>query len=309
MKPLERIDMHSHYFPKSYYALLKKYGVEHPDNVFIPEWDVDSHRAKMEQANFLYTLISITSPFFNFVDPEHLASACREVNEDGAEIVARNSDKFGLLAALPLPDIQASVEEIHYAHTHLGIKGFALPTNACGVYMGNPDLDPVMQALDDLGAVVTLHPTSPSMVIPNINEEVPIPLYEFYVDTGRALLNMCYRDIFKRYPNIRFIMPHAGGTFSTMVGRLSSGYGKLLDIKGNMQRMYFDLCGSPMPTQLDALLPIVGAERLVYGIDFPYAGVNDALESSFRLDEYPTLTPEMRQMIYIDNAIKLIGNI
>lgn len=307
MKPLERIDMHSHYFPDKYYHLLNKYDITHPDNVFVPKWNLKDHLSKMEKANIIYTALSITSPFFNFVDSSELAQAVRECNEEGSKIAEENPDKIGILASLPLPDIQASIDEIEYCTKKLNVKGFALPTHASGVYMGNPALDPVMKALDDVGALVTLHPTSPALVIENVNETLPIPLFEFYVDTTRAMLNMVYRKVFDKFPNIRFVMPHGGGCFTTMVERLSSGAGAALDIRGNMKKMYFDLAGSPLPIHLPMLLEIVGAEKLVYGVDFPYPSLEDGIAHGDKLDNSDLLSEDQRRTIYIENAKKLLS--
>lgn len=307
MKPLERIDMHSHYFPDKYYHLLNKYDITHPDNVFVPKWNLKDHLSKMEKANIIYTALSITSPFFNFVDSSELAQAVRECNEEGSKIAEENPDKIGILASLPLPDIQASIDEIEYCTKKLNVKGFALPTHASGVYMGNPALDPVMKALDDVGALVTLHPTSPALVIENVNETLPIPLFEFYVDTTRAMLNMVYRKVFDKFPNIRFVMPHGGGCFTTMVERLSSGAGAALDIRGNMKKMYFDLAGSPLPIHLPMLLEIVGAEKLVYGVDFPYPSLEDGIAHGDKLDNSDLLSENQRRTIYIENAKKLLS--
>ena len=307
MKPLERIDMHSHYFPDKYYHLLNKYDITHPDNVFVPKWNLKDHLSKMEKANIIYTALSITSPFFNFVDSSELAQAVRECNEEGSKIADENPDKIGILASLPLPDVQASIDEIEYCTKKLNVKGFALPTHASGVYMGNPALDPVMKALDDVGALVTLHPTSPALVIENVNETLPIPLFEFYVDTTRAMLNMVYRKVFDKFPNIRFVMPHGGGCFTTMVERLSSGAGAALDIRGNMEKMYFDLAGSPLPIHLPMLLEIVGAEKLVYGVDFPYPSLEDGIAHGNKLDNSDLLSEDQRRTIYIENAKKLLS--
>lgn len=307
MKPLERIDMHSHYFPDKYYYLLNKYNITHPDNVFVPKWNLEDHLSKMEKANIIYAALSITSPFFNFVSPSELAQAVRDCNEEGSKIAEENPDKIGILASLPLPDVQASIDEIEYCTKKLNVKGFALPTHASGVYIGNPALDPVMKALDDVGALVTLHPTSPALVIENVNETLPIPLFEFYVDTARAMLNMVYRKVFDKFPNIRFVMPHGGGCFTTMVERLSSGAGAALDIRGNMKKMYFDLAGSPLPLHLPMLLEIVGVEKLVYGVDFPYPSLEDGIAHGNKLDYSNLLSEEQRKMIYTENAKKLLS--
>jgi predicted TIM-barrel fold metal-dependent hydrolase len=308
MPVLPRIDMHSHYFPITYYKLLDKYHIIHPDNVYVPDWKLDKHLSDMEKANIIYTCLSITSPFFNFVNTaEERAEAAKNCNDEGAVIAAAYPGKIGLLAALPLPDISESIAEIERCAGLPGIKGFALPTNAHGIYMGNPVLVPVYEALDRIEAIVTLHPTTPSAFPENVCETLPIPLFEFYVDTTRAILNMVYRDVFKRFPNIKFIMPHAGGCFSTMTGRLSSGAGAALDIVGNMKRMYFDLAGSPVPVQLQVLKQTVGIERLVYGVDFPYPSLEAALQHGDMIDGTELLSDAERNQIYIGNAKQLLN--
>lgn len=307
MKPIARIDMHSHYFPDTYYQLLQKYNITNPDNAFIPKWNLEKHLSDMDAANIIYSCFSITSPFFSFVDPEECPTAVRSCNEEGAKISAIYPERIGVLAALPLPNTEASIDEIHYCMNQLHVKGFALPSNANGVYMGSPLLDPVMEVLNQYSALVTLHPTAPSAIPADVNENLPIPLFEYFVDTSRAMLNMVNRNIFKRFPKIHFVMPHAGGCFSTMVGRLSSGAGAKLDIETNMRRMYFDLAGSPVPVQLRTLLEIVGAERLVYGVDFPYPSLEDALIHGGKLDSTQLLTEVERQMVYTENAKKLLS--
>ena len=100
MKPIERIDMHSHYFPDAYYQLLQKYGITNPDNVYVPKWSLSKHLSDMEAANIIYTCLSITSPFFSFVDSDELPEAVRRCNEEGAEYHC-HSDRIGFLLHYP----------------------------------------------------------------------------------------------------------------------------------------------------------------------------------------------------------------
>lgn len=90
VKPIERIDMHSHYFPDAYYQLLQKYGITNPDNVYVPKWSLSKHLSDMEAANIIYTCLSITSPFFSFVDSDELPEAVRRrllFNNDRAVVL------------------------------------------------------------------------------------------------------------------------------------------------------------------------------------------------------------------------------
>jgi hypothetical protein len=57
-------------------------------------------------------LLSLSSPGTTFVsDPAERAELAAAINQDGAAIVA-HPDRFGLLATLPLPDVEAAVAGI-----------------------------------------------------------------------------------------------------------------------------------------------------------------------------------------------------
>ena len=74
-----------------------------------------------------------------------------------------------------------------------------------------------------------------------------------------------------------------------------------------MKKMFFDLAGSPLPLHLPMLLDIAGPERLVYGVDFPYPSLEAGIEHGEKLDSSDLLTDELKQMIYIDNACRLLA--
>lgn len=73
----------------------------------------------------------------------------RKANEEGAEIVRKYPDKFGLITSLPLPNVDDSIEEIKYLTDVLHVDGFALPTNTQCVYLGDPCLNPIFEELNE----------------------------------------------------------------------------------------------------------------------------------------------------------------
>jgi predicted TIM-barrel fold metal-dependent hydrolase len=166
---------------------LKRAGIDHPDGFpFVPRWSADSALALMDEVGIGMALLSISSPGLSFVTGNERSSLARAVNEDGAAAVRDHSDRFGLFASLPLPDVDAALEEIAHASQTLHADGFVLMTNYDGVYLGDRRLEPVMEELNRRGAVVALHPTSPPR-----SEAValgrPSPLIEFIFDTTRAV--------------------------------------------------------------------------------------------------------------------------
>lgn len=278
MKNASKIDVHVHYLPHAYREALIKSGEKKPDGFPTPEWNLDTHLGFMKNLGITTSVISISSPHINFGDEKAAKVLARKVNEDGAEIVNKYPDKFGLFAALPLPNVEYTIEEIKYAVDVLHTDGFALPTNAQGIYLGNPSLDPIFEELDKHKAVIVLHPNKPSSVPEGVNEGLPAPTMEFFFDTTRTVTNMILKGIFTRYPNIKFIIPHAGAFLTTLADRLNPflqhipvGEEKIkVNVYDALKGLYYDIAGFSIPRQLENLLEIVDASHLLYGSDYPY---------------------------------------
>ncbi len=76
-----------------------------------------------------------------------------QVNEFGAKAVRDNPAKFGFFASLPIPHMDAVLEEIAYALDKLGAAGITLQANMHGKYLGEDLYEPMWAELDRRGAV------------------------------------------------------------------------------------------------------------------------------------------------------------
>jgi Amidohydrolase len=129
-------------------------------------------------------------------------------------------DRFGFFATLPMPDIPASVAEAERALDERGADGVVLLANNRGVYLGAGGQDPLFGALEDRGAIVFIHPAG--LPGPAVDGIVPFAV-DFLLDTTRAAYLLVRNRVVSRYPNIRFVLSHAGGfvpyASHRMVGR------------------------------------------------------------------------------------------
>lgn len=306
---IPKIDLHTHYLPEAFVqSLLKDEGIN-PHGFPIPQWNPELHLDAMKDLGISTSMLSI--PYLgDNVDNKSLA---RRVNETAAELVKKYHGKFGLIASLPLPDVKDSIEEIRYAAEVLNADGFTVPTNANGIYLGNPCLDQVFQELDKRKAVVILHPNKPGSVPGNVAEELPMPAMEYLFDTTRTVINMILKGTLKRFPNIKFVIPHAGAFLTILADRIAFGTQMMpgsdekdrLDICGELKTLYYDVAGVCLPIQLEALLKIVDIDHLLYGSDYPYTPKPACIELADALDKTNLLTDEERRAIYHDNAFKL----
>jgi 6-methylsalicylate decarboxylase len=290
--PAGRIDVHAHYVPAEYRQALIDHGHAQPDGFpALPDWSPEAHLAMMDRVGIATAMLSITSPGVSFgADPVEWA---RRVNEAGAATVRAHPGRFGLLASLPLPDVDAALSELAYALDVLGADGVMLLTNVAEVYLGDPRLDPLMAELHRRRVVTLLHPTSPACFQRTALGH-PRPVMEFLFDTTRAVANMVVNGTLARFPDVRLIVPHAGAALPVLADRIA-GFADLfglggqepgaIDVLATLEGLHYEVgAGMPFPRHIEALLDLVDVGRLVYGTDFPFGGLPGIEASTAALD-------------------------
>ncbi len=303
------IDVHAHFLPPRYRESALAHGEDHPDGMpALPEWNLDDALRTMDEVGIRAAALSISSPGVAFVpDPIERAALADAVNRDGAEVVAAHPDRFGLMACLPLPDVDAALASIAHAYDDLGADGIGLLTNANGQYLGEPSLEPVLAALDERNAVVTIHPTSPCGW-EQLSFGRPRPLLEFLLDTTRAVVNLALTGSLARYPRIRWVVPHAGAALPLLADRVETlaawVVGADVDIVGALGGLHYDLAGIPLPRALPALLSLTDESRLLYGSDYPFTPTPRVRELAEALAGAEVLDGS-REAAFRDNALRL----
>ena len=314
MQYQNKIDFQAHYLPPAYYAFLEEEQLWTPDGFPTPQWDEDFQKEAMQTLGISYALLSISSPSLYTPDEARSASLARKVNEEGAAIAERSPESLGFLATLPLPYTSKSISEARYCLDTLGADGVGLMTNYGGVYLGDHHYDEVMAALNERGALAVLHPTHPAVAVPNVNEEIPIPAFEYFVETTRTFLNMVQNDTFARYPDIRWVIPHAGAFLPILADRFES-FSVMLrftdpdrraDIMADMAHVYYDVAGFSEQKQLEMLLRNVDESHLLYGSDTPYTDLTACIGQTEALEHTPKLTDRQKQLVFTENARALL---
>jgi predicted TIM-barrel fold metal-dependent hydrolase len=290
------IDVHAHYLPASYRAALQRAGLDHPDNVGrLPDWDVESQLATMDSVGIARAMLSISSPGVLLPGRGATAELARAVNDEGVALVCDAPGRFGLLASLPLPYVDAALDELTRAVDELDADGAVLETNFAGRYLSDPSFVPLLEQLDRRGAVVLLHPVSPP-AYQAVAFGRPTPMVEFAFETTRAVIDLALCGALDRYPRIRWIVTHAGAALPVLAHRVAAfagapGSNSAVDVVAALRRLHYDLAGMPLPILLPALIALVGTERLMYASDMtftPAAEVKDlaaALQGTELLDE------------------------
>ena len=290
MKTTNKIDVHHHIFPKEYVEALKEVGIEKSFGVKLPKWTVDTSFEKMKENGVQIAMLSISTPGVYFPDievPDDFSEVlARLTNEIIAETKDRYSDQFGGFATIPMLNPDAALTELNYALDILHLNGVCLMTNYLGKYLGDETFEPFFKELNKRKAVVYIHPTDPGI---EFDSELGIPnaLIEAPFDTTRAVANMMYRGVLDRYPDIRYILSHGGGTIPYIAWRLAGiEYGQkdkkppiirtFYDFLVNgepskglqhLKRMYYDTANVSGDYAIKTLQDFAGPDHIVFGTD------------------------------------------
>lgn len=312
--PSPVIDVHTHLVLPEYRGALERSGLLMEDGFPCPEWSAKAHRAFMEQAGIETCVLSVSSPHQMVgSDAEGLALTGR-LNDAMAALTREQPERFRFAACLPLPLVEESAAEACRALDELGASAVKFPTNARGVYPGDPRLDPVMEVLNRRGAVILLHPCKPAAVPGGCFTAGPLPLFEFLGDTTRAVINLLTCNAARRWPNIRYVVPHMGSFLPQLVDRLAGiteilaarGMGETVAPREALDRFYFDLAGNALDACIPGLLTVTTPDHLLFGGDYPYTPAPVVAENLQKLREHPLTAPHLDHILR-RNAQQLFG--
>jgi predicted TIM-barrel fold metal-dependent hydrolase len=277
------IDTHHHIYPPKYVGpnldrLLKDTSTL-PASAYT-SWTPQFALDQMEKAGITTALVSMTSPGIWFDDGDDPArTRARICNEFGAQMIKDHPGRFGMFAAIPLPDMDGSLKEIEYALDTLKLDGIGLLTSYDGKLLGEPAFATVFDELNRRKAKVFVHPTMSCCgnVFPGISK----PIIEFPTDTARTVASLALSGTMARFPDVTFIFSHGGGSLPSIVQRLAIPVSEMkpeerakrlprgLDYE--LKRQYYDLASvGSSPPGMVAVLKLWPITQLTYGSDVPF---------------------------------------
>lgn len=305
------VDVHTHMVTEDYLDLLRREGgptyafrtlpsggevIDKAGVPFFtllpPMWDFDQRIRDMDAAGVDVAVISLTSPNAIFADTELSRKAARMMNDAFAEARTAHPDRLRWFASLPWTDTMAAVEELGRA-VKLGASGVIAVATVDGAPLTDPAYAPIWSAIDKAGLPVFLHPSVPpgekALGLDQYNLSPPVG---FVFDTTLAISRMLYDGFFERYPNLRMILAHGGGTLPFLIGRLDHCHQNIPACSTGtnhppsdfLDRFYLD---SVVFTKgaLDLCIETVGPDRILFGSDYPHnigdmAGRRELLEAN-----------------------------
>lgn len=303
-----RIDTHHHAVPTDYRELLRTKGIDEAGGRALPEWSPEASLETMSELGIGTAILSVSTPGTTFLpQPGDAAALARDLNDHLAGVVTAHPDSFGFFATVPLPHVSEAVAESLRALDVLHADGLVLLANNAGTYLGEDGQDELFAALDARSAVVFIHPADlPGPEVPGV---LPFAA-DFLLDTTRAAYLLVRNGIRQRYPNIRFILSHAGGfvpyaSHRMAVAILSDTGRSPADSLDDFAGFYFDTALSSSAAALPSLLAFAKPGHITFGSDWPFAPVAAGKLFAAGLETYPGLDQVGLDAIERTNALSL----
>jgi predicted TIM-barrel fold metal-dependent hydrolase len=304
-----RIDVHHHISPPTYVAAIAAAKVGAPPTI---AWTLQKSLDDMDRAGVAKAITSLTTPAMSFLKGQAAQKVARESNDFAAKLVADHPGRFGSFAALPLPDVEASLREIEYALDTLHATGVGVLTSYDTRWLGDPAFAPVLDELDRRRAVVFVHPTTPACC-ENTVPEIPGSVIEYATDTTRTLASLVFSGTAARCQHARFIFCHAGGTMPFLVERFT----RLPEMQKSLaprvpkgvlhelRRFHYDVAQASHPMALRPLLELIPISQVLFGTDFPFRTSIEHVEALF---SYGFSAEDLRAIEH-ENAMRLLPSL
>lgn len=305
------LDVHSHFYPRWYLDLLherssiprvsRKDGVE--QFVIFPEeedpdhggriinedyWSLDSKVAYMDRFGIDQTLLSLGNPWLDPFDEREGLKIARQFNEDFATLGSRTNGRILGMGALPgagVDNVVSIIEEI--ADTE-NLFGAITGTKLAGYAFDAPELDPVWSALERTGLPLLVHPHYGIALdeLEGFGHAMPVAV-GFPLETTVCLARLVYAGVLHRFPGVRLIGSHGGGTIPYLAGRLDAGWASDPTLVDRMptppseviDRLFLDAV-LYHPRALQAAADLVGTNHLMFGTDHPFSIADPAANIS-----------------------------
>ena len=288
------IDVHNHFYPREYLDALGPLGstikvtkdkdgnplVHYPGdyNVLVPgHRDIAYRQEVLDQEGVDVQVISLTTPGTHIETPAVAAALATITNDAFARIRSERGSRFVPLATLPLCDPRASLLEYLRATDELGMPGAMLFSNVNGVGLDDERFWPFYEAANDRNGVLMIHPTYP-VGVEYMTEYWLTPLNGFLFDTTLAASKLVFSGVARRYPRIRWILGHLGGTIPYLAERLDRGYRAFAGCRKHIdepptaylkRQFYYDTVNfSQGPLKL--AIEFAGADHVLAGSDYPH---------------------------------------
>lgn len=308
-----KIDVHFHLIPEFFRKAVQETSLMLATAKY-PEWSPMLALELMDQHDITLAITSTVWPGVGFLPSDKALTFARRCNDYAADLITQHPRRFGCFGLLPVHDMNAAIAEARYCLETLRFEGVGLFASYGERFLGDPFFEPLMCYLNTIKAVVHVHPSLHSSS-KSLKLQWPGWLIEYTFDTTRAAVNLIFSGAQARFPDIRFILSHAGGALPYLALRLELA--PMIEaslqnlsrsgIVAGLRSFWYDNAIASGPQTMGALSQIAAPERILFGSDWPFCDNKVVAEEIGRLTAPNFLAPDTVAMIAQKNALSLFS--
>jgi aminocarboxymuconate-semialdehyde decarboxylase len=324
---LKVIDVHTHMLNQDYLALLKKHGGGYkvrkvvggqtgifkdgaPFMTLMPGmFDYELRLKAMDAAGVDIAVVTLTSPNVYWGSPRISLEAARLMNDDMAEKQRRHPERIRFMCSLPWQHAKLAVAELKRACDELGTVGVMVMASIDGRSLTDKSFSSIWREIDRRELPVLVHPSAPPGTRHlDVMRYNLIASVGFMFDTTLAVSRMIFDGFFDRYPKLKLIAGHGGGTLPYIAGRLDICHANMPAARTRissapstyLKRIYYDSVVF-LQESLELAVKVGGADKVLYGSDYPH-NIGDMKGCLARVDALP---PAVRDAVRGGNAQRI----
>jgi predicted TIM-barrel fold metal-dependent hydrolase len=240
--------------------------------------------------------------------PEHSVEMARIGNEEMAELVLKRPDLFfGAVAVLPINDIDASLAEIDYAINTLHLAGIQVQTRICSEWLASPKFRPIIAKMAELNKPIWIHPDN------NDQLDNDIGIFSWPFETSHCMLRLVESGVFHEFPDIKFIIHHAGAMVPFFKERIKYVMSLVPqpfhNIHEHFKKFYVDTAIYGNTDGLMAAYNYYGADHMFFGTDAPLGPRWGMVEDTILSIERMAIPQEDKEKILRFNVVELFKDV
>jgi 5-carboxyvanillate decarboxylase len=273
--------------------------------------------ADMDASGIAKQLVFLSAPGVQVFDAATATSLARQANDELSEAIKRHPDRYAGLAAIAPHDPASAVKELVRAVKKLGLKGAVINSHTQASYLDEPQFWEIFEAAQALDVPIYLHPNTPpaAMIEPFLPRGLDGAIYGFAVETALHMLRIIVAGVFDRFPKLKMVLGHLGEGLPFWLFRIDfmhrsmvasaryEGAKPLAKKPSDYLRanVWVTTSGMQWAPAIRFCIEVLGIERVLYAMDYPYQFVPEEVKVTDEL----LVNPDDRRRVYHTNAERL----
>jgi hypothetical protein len=243
----------------------------------------------MDSGGIDVQILSHTVPSPEILEPARAIPCCQRVNDELAEAISRNPERFAGFASLPVADAPAAADELERAVRELKFVGCMITGATHGRFLDDRTFWPILERAEALDVPIYLHPAPPPKPVMDVYFSgldeplarlLSIAGWGWHAELGLHTLRLIASGVFDRYPGLQLIIGHMGEMIPFQIARIDQALSSVTKNLKQRPSAYFQsnihitTSGLFTAPPLYLALEVLGADRIMFSIDYPYSGTD-----------------------------------